>query len=81
MEGLTQKLENYIEKNHQKGIFLTYIEIENATGIDIHDVIKHIDESDNFRCNRDRKWTTLDMYKKYRGFWDKFWDLNAGVIR
>ena len=81
MEDLIQKFEKYIEENHHNGIFKTYLEIEEITGVEIHDVIKFIDNCDDFRRNTNMKWTTLKMYHKYRGFWYKFSDILDGRIR
>ena len=79
MNELTQKFENYIEENHKNGIFKSYIEIEEITNIEIHEVIKIIDNSKNFCRNTNGEWTTRDMYEKYTSFWNKF--LDAGKIR
>lgn len=78
MEKMITKFEDYIEKNHSNGIWKNYIEIENITGIELHDVIKNVDNNYLFCKNQQGLFTTRKMYEKYTNFWLKFLDSYVG---
>jgi len=80
METLTEKFEKYVNENHQYGVWKTYIEIEEITGIDIHDVINEIDASYNFCRNSSNQFTTRKLYSKYVPFCQKLRDSFAGRL-
>lgn len=77
---LIEKFDNFIDKCPYT-IWKSYSEIEEITGIDIHDVIKIIDNNGKFCQNSENKYTTRKMYKKYRSFTDKLLDSFANKIR
>lgn len=74
MDELIKKFEDYIEENHENGIWKSYIEIEEITGIDIRDVIKTVYICNKFIENSKGNFTTRKMYKKYSNFWTKLRD-------
>ena len=80
MEDLIVKYEKYVNEHIEEGFLKYYIEIEEITGIDIREVIKYIDKSDEFVINSKRKWTTRKMYNKHTSFWKKVLDTYTHVI-
>ena len=75
MEDLIVKYEKYVNEHIEEGFWKSYIEIEEITGIEIHDVIRYIDDSNEFIINTSRKWTTRKMYSKHTKFWKKIIDV------
>ena len=78
---LTQKFDDYIDKNPNSGIWKSYAEIEKMTGVELHSVIEIVDASDDFCVNTERKFTTRNAYEKYSSWWTKLQDVFTGKIR
>ena len=78
---LKLRLENYIENNLDKGIWKDYLEISDATNINVRDVIEIMDNSNGFIVNTKRKWTTKDLYKKHTSILNKILDAFANKYR
>lgn len=80
MTELHQKLEDYVDKNPEKGIWKTVIEIEEICEIEIHEVLLNICDYSLIRkrTQGQDKYTTHKIYEKHNSFWHKLFDAWIG---
>lgn len=82
MEELIEKFETYIIQNNINGIWKSYIELEQITGIDIRIIINSVNNNGLIFCENSRgKITTRKMYEKYTSFWCKLLDTWTNTYR